>query len=156
MLSNREFVHYQNLLLGSRADDDGGDGTALPSPFDTVCCADKRDAFVIGPSGDIFKCWNSLGRAGEAIGHVARGCDTSKNKWLEFQPREDAECRECKFLPVCQGGCADVQLRTGGAEKNCTSLRYTIREHLTDWAAEQGAAQWGEAMPASPETARVG
>jgi uncharacterized protein len=156
LLSNREFVHCQNLLLGGCTDDKGEDGTALPSPFDTVCCADKGNAFVIGPGGDIFKCWNSLGRAGEAIGHVARECDADTNRWMEFRPGDDAECRECKFLPICQGGCADVQLRTGGAEKNCSSLRYTIRERLVDWAAEQGKADWGNAAPVNPEVVRAG
>jgi uncharacterized protein len=135
LLSNREFTECERALLGEKNQGEIEDSTP-PTPFDTTCCADRSNAFVIAPSGDVFKCWNSLGRADDAIGRVDGEIAESSSPWLQFQADDDTECRECKFLPICQGGCSDVQIRTGRNEKNCTPLKYTLRERLEKWAFE--------------------
>jgi uncharacterized protein len=141
LLGTGEFIAIQNGLLGTSAScsDATPDPSPLPTPFDTVCGADKPNAFVIGPNGDIFKCWNSLGRPTDAIGNINGASDDRKCEWMRFQPSDDLECRTCKYLPICQGGCPDVQLRTGGKLKYCTPLRYSLRDQLLQWAAGQRA-----------------
>lgn len=140
LLDDREFAEYKSAWLG-----DGGDenetSALLPTPFDTVCCADRLNSYVVAPSGDLFKCWNSLGRPADAIGRLDGDIAESANPWLQFHADEDAECSECKFLPVCQGGCSDVQIRTGHHEKNCTELKYTLRRRLTEWAHARADVQ---------------
>jgi uncharacterized protein len=141
LLSNSEFSECKSALLG---DDDAGDcenSGLLPTPFDTVCCADRLNSYVIAPNGDVFKCWNSLGRSGDAIGRLGGPIADSANPWLEFQADDDVECRECKFLPVCQGGCSDVQIRTNRGEKNCTELKFTLRRRLMEWARARADQQ---------------
>lgn len=134
LLDDREFAEYKRAWLGDSGEDKNEISTLLPTPFDTVCCADRLNSYVVAPNGDLFKCWNSLGRPGDAIGRLDGDIAESANPWLQFHADEDAECSECKFLPVCQGGCSDVQIRTGHHEKNCTELKYTLRRRLTDWA----------------------
>ena len=133
LLNDCEFAECKSALL---SDDDGGENenSALPTPLDTVCCADRLNSYVIAPNGDLFKCWNSVGRPGDAIGRLGGDVAESTSSWLQFQADDDVECRECKFLPVCQGGCSDVQIRTNRNEKNCTELKYTLRRRLTEWA----------------------
>jgi uncharacterized protein len=139
LLDPGEFAAIQNALLGQSASctDAVPDASALPTPFDTVCGADKPNAFVIGPNGDIFKCWNSLGRPTDSIGNISGVWDDRSSDWMRFQPSDDPQCRACKYLPICQGGCPDVQLRTHGEQKYCTPLRHTLREQLLKWAARQ-------------------
>jgi uncharacterized protein len=131
LLDGHEFAECREMLLGP-----GGEigNAAFPVPFGTVCCADRFNSYVIAPNGDVFKCWNSLGRLGESIGSLGGQLAESTSPWLNFQADESGDCRKCKFLPVCQGGCSDVQIRSGRAQRECTELRYTLKQRLTEWA----------------------
>ena len=136
LLSGREFAECKQMLLGGEGEGKIG-SAALPAPFDRFCCADRLNSYVIAPNGEVFKCWNSLGRLGESIGGLDGPIAESTSPWLNFQADDDAECRTCKFLPVCQGGCPDVQIRSGRSRKECTELKYTLRRRLTEWALER-------------------
>lgn len=77
---------------------------------DVYCCAMRRHAFVITPSGALFKCWNETGAdESRAVGHLLR--DTSQlvvGRETEFDAwdvTDDPECAACKVLPLCGGGC---------------------------------------------------
>ncbi len=132
LLTGGEFAECEMALLDGV--DGGKDEVALPTPFDTVCSAARLNMYVIAPDGALFKCWNSLGRAEDAIGHIEGPVDDDTSAWVLFQPEDDPCCRECKLLPICQGGCSDVHIRTGGAERHCTPLRYTLPRRLAAWA----------------------
>lgn len=133
LLTGAEFADCEVALLGEAGE--GGSAKAeLPTPFDTVCSAARLNMYVVAPDGALFKCWNSLGRREDAIGHIEGPVQDDANAWVQFQPEDDPECRDCKLLPICQGGCADVHIRTGGAERNCTPLRYTLPQRLAAWA----------------------
>jgi uncharacterized protein len=77
---------------------------------DTYCCAQLRHAFVVIPSGAMFKCWNETGTdETRAVGHLLR--DTSElvmgaaTEFDTWDITQDPECAECKVLPLCGGGC---------------------------------------------------
>ncbi len=134
LLDGVEFSACENALLGLKNKEEGAD-SMLPTPFDTVCSADRSNMYVVAPDGDLFKCWNSLGRPEDTIGRLGGPVEEKKNAWLQFQASDDPECRTCKFLPMCQGGCPDMQIRSGRRTKDCTELRYTLRQRLTEWAS---------------------
>jgi uncharacterized protein len=140
LLSRREFAECKEMLFGGDGESKIGNG-ALPAPFDTFCCADRLNSYVVAPNGEVFKCWNSLGRRGESIGRIDGPIAERASPCLNFQADEDVECRTCKFLPVCQGGCSDVQIRSGRSQKECTELKYTLRQRLTEWALERAVAR---------------
>jgi len=137
LLNGHEFAECRKKLLGPEGGR-GGENVTLPVPFGTVCCADRLNSYVIAPNGEIFKCWNSLGRLGEAIGTLGGQVAETTSPWLNFQADESVDCRKCKFLPVCQGGCSDVQIRSGRTQRECTELRYTLKQRLTEWALTSG------------------
>lgn len=117
-----------NALVESEADCD-----IIPPPIQNVCGADRKDSFVVDPSGKLFKCWNSIGRGDECIGEVASYAPET-SAWLQFDPTGDPECRSCKFLPICLGGCLDARFRARNGEKECCAEKFVLQKRLAKWA----------------------
>ncbi|WP_346848757.1 radical SAM/SPASM domain-containing protein [uncultured Clostridium sp.] len=92
------------------------------------CGATGYNSLVISPEGDFYKCWDEIGRKSRNVGNIYDGINMNSNliKWLSYNPIHDEECKECKFLPVCFGGCANAALESG--KKNCSTLRYNVDE----------------------------
>ncbi len=69
------------------------------------CGFHKRDAYTIDPTGNIYKCEGLVGIPGAEIGDL----DTKdiEEKSANFIDRFDCfgKCGECKYLPICGGGC---------------------------------------------------
>lgn len=72
------------------------------------CSADYDTTFIIGPKGEMFKCWTDVGKEERVIGHVA---DAKLNMSLHSEyivgtdMFNDEKCLVCQLLPVCDGGC---------------------------------------------------
>ena len=86
-------------------------------------------SFLIGPEGELYKCWNDIGKEEKVIGTV----DSKKLKhtslllkYLLHSSSFNEECRECKVFPVCEGGCGYDRYRNrfeGGRFSVCTHLK---------------------------------
>lgn len=79
---------------------------------DTYCCAQRAHAYVVSPTGALFKCWSELGLdESRAVGHLMAVADSDTGPvrfpsvYDEFDLTQDPECAECKVLPICGGGC---------------------------------------------------
>ncbi len=81
-----------------------------------TCVAKKSKGFVIGPSGELYKCGEDVGRQEMEIGNIWND-EPISNPALKAQysmktdPFLDAECLECEVLPICGGGCPNRRLR---------------------------------------------
>ena len=94
------------------------------------CSANRKNSYIIGPTGEIYKCWNDVGDAAKVVGNIHENKITNKSllyrylvgsKWYH-----DPQCRSCFFLPICHGGCAWYALRNryeGGHYDLCTCLQ---------------------------------
>ena len=87
----------------------------------------KYSNISVDPEGFIYKCWHDIGVKAEAVGHVRSGFSEDIQKWLEYSPFHFEDCKRCKFLPVCMGGCPLFALN---GKKECISIRYTIENYL--------------------------
>ena len=100
------------------------------------CEATEVNSFVVGPTGYLYKCWSDPGNPDEAVGHISdarKYSEKKKNvyKWLAWNVFEREECRECKLLPVCLGGCPYMVLRLDSRTKGvCESWRYNLLDML--------------------------
>jgi uncharacterized protein len=131
ILSIDEFANLvEEIACGVRTD-------FVPPPMENVCGADRADSFVVDPAGNLFKCWNSVGRGDEPVGNVANYAPTP-NKWVEFDPTEDEECRQCRFLPICLGGCLDTRFTGGSGERDCCNEKFVLQNRLENWARVVG------------------
>lgn len=87
-----------------------------------ICGAITKNSYVIAPTGDLYKCWNEIGNIECRIGTLEEPVKFNNRltKWLLYNPlNEYSECRECKSLPICYGGCPYNYMV--GRGKRCTS-----------------------------------
>ncbi len=94
------------------------------------CGAVAFNSYVVDPRGDLYKCWNNIGREELKVGTLKEGPRFERNlvRWLAFDPFLDEECRECEMLPICMGGCPYVRVTEG--KKRCLPMKYNVRDVL--------------------------
>lgn len=74
------------------------------------CGATIVNYYVIGPKGELYKCWNDIGDENSVVGNI----DDKKIGNYSLLARylggpnmmDDQKCVECKLFPICDGGCA--------------------------------------------------
>lgn len=83
---------------------------------DSVCVATVHHGFVIGAEGELYKCWQDVGKPEMAIGNIHEEVPVA-NHTLRAQyctgtdAYSDPACLACDVLPICGGGCANKRLR---------------------------------------------
>lgn len=110
-------------------------GSAYPQKARKVCTANRINSYIIGPEGEIYKCWNDVTDPAKVVGSIVSGQITNLRLLMDYQFgtnwAENAKCRTCFLLPLCYGGCPWYRLRNlrEGAHFNlCTE--YTNLEFL--------------------------
>ncbi len=85
--------------------------------------------YLIDSDGSIKKCFDLVGREKESVGHVESYNDGDKRvlKWELFEPL-GKECLDCKYLPICGGGCPYKKMQRG--ENVCEPWRYVLKDLL--------------------------
>lgn len=93
------------------------------------CSAEKTLTYVIDPDGDYYTCWLRIGKKECSIGNLSRPLTVTSeySKWLFGKLHE--KCKQCQYLPLCQGGCAARRMDEGG-EPRCPHSLYTYKEKL--------------------------
>lgn len=76
-----------------------------------VCSANSYNSYVIGYNGDLFKCWEDVGKIEMKIGNIYDEQYITNDKvnlqYLEnTNPYSINSCLECIYLSICGGGCA--------------------------------------------------
>lgn len=107
----------------------------LPDPLDAdygVCTALREYTAVVNPDGSLAKCYMDAGDSTETYGTLLDGLTNGSNqtKWRSMVFANDEECRECKFAPVCLGGCAKQVMNGADKDVVCTPLKYNMNELL--------------------------
>ncbi len=109
---------------------------------DGPCAATTHRSFVVGPSGELYKCWKDTGRPDMVVGSV-RAKEAVTNPALQARysvgvdPWDDPECRECEVLPICGGGCANTRLRMKYSGETgldrCSPYKKNLVAYLEAW-----------------------
>lgn len=79
------------------------------------CSATSMQSYVIGPEGELYSCWNSVGDKHRIIGNIKEVVPIS-NKLLKgryvtgIDPTMNKTCVKCFFLPICGGNCPDKRV----------------------------------------------
>lgn len=91
------------------------------------CVATCSTAYVVGPLGELYKCWNDMGNKKMVVGNIAKEKLTRPDLYSQYmlggQWTSDKECKKCFFLPICSGGCAWQRVRNkyyGGLYNFCS------------------------------------
>jgi uncharacterized protein len=107
-----------------------------PGPTGAPCTAVRDNELVVGSRGELYKCPQTVGDPSEVIGNLLAWpqSDNRLLKWLEYDPFADDDCRSCRVLPTCMGGCAHYAMDVKTNEVRCSTFRFTheaeIRKHI--------------------------
>lgn len=106
-----------------------------PSNDRYECGVRNPNAIVIGPSGELYKCWNDVGNKDKIYGSIF-GEITNEKILLDYligaDPFDDEKCRSCTLLPVCSGGCPYERLELWKRKtvNTCPLMKENIEEYL--------------------------
>ena len=104
-----------------------------PVPKGNYCTADQSNSWVIDPHGDLYKCWSDIGiierRVSVLDGNDADVNSTLLNDYMLYDPTEDEKCKDCRYLPLCMGGCPHNRMEN---LKICAQYRYNLDEYLVE------------------------
>lgn len=110
-----------------------------PSNNVEECAVRNSNSWVIDSKGDVYKCWEIIGNDNYKVGHIdASGLHLTNQKILYrylygADPLEDANCRECQFLPICSGGCPHKRIENKFNHKQfsvCTRFFECLDDYL--------------------------
>lgn len=89
-------------------------GFHVPKPSMFTCMMEMKNLLLINFDGFIYKCPTLLGLEEFKAGHVKTGLlDYSRSHAIGFY-KNHSECHECKYLPMCFGGCRAVSWGING------------------------------------------
>ena len=98
----------------------------LPRQIGNYCGADCCGSYVINADGLIYKCWNEMGIQSCSVGTLKDGVKDCRHlhAYMLYDATEDPECRDCRFLPVCMGGCPNTRLQNPA--NRCTAMKHGL------------------------------
>lgn len=97
------------------------------------CAVRNPNSYVIGPEGEIYKCWNDVGDSSKVVSDIY-GNIRNKELLIKYlsgnDPLEDDECKECVLFPVCSGGCPYERLRGIAKTDICPLIKNNLEDFL--------------------------
>lgn len=106
----------------------------FPSSVMGGCTMTKRNAYVVGPDGELYKCWNDVGVPELVIGNISSLTNWNMSLVAEGMVGasflEDPKCQECYFFPICDGGCPKMRMLNNRDGKGRDTCSY-FKNHLT-------------------------
>jgi uncharacterized protein len=85
-----------------------------PFRTDKNCVSTQRNGYLIGPEGELYKCWHHLGHQDKIVGsiyekNVISNIDKFADAMLKKDCIFDVQCTSCVLFPSCMGGCPDMK-----------------------------------------------
>ena len=104
------------------------------------CTMTHRNSFVVGPDGELYKCWDDVGLKEREIGtlDVADNWDMAQiaEGMVACSYLDSQECRNCMYFPICDGGCPRARqnnLHRKEQRSTCTYFRDNMETLLELW-----------------------
>lgn len=97
------------------------------------CMLQRGSAFIVGPEGELYKCWNNVSDIDKAIGSIM---DNDRHNYVRLMNYMHecgpfgAECKDCSIFPICDGGCGMTRYRNkfeNGEFKYCSIYKDSDR-----------------------------
>lgn len=101
------------------------------------CGATNISSYVIGPRGELYKCWQDVGKREKEIGSIFNSNYSNLNLLNKYMLHGshilDPNCAKCPVLPICDKDCAYDRIENifEGGDKELCSL-YKEEEYLKD------------------------
>lgn len=87
-----------------------------PFRINKGCMIQSMNSFVVGPEGELYKCWHHLGIDSKIVGSVLSSptimnFDMLADMMIKDDVLQDNKCKSCVLFPSCYGGCTDDKNR---------------------------------------------
>lgn len=81
-----------------------------------VYCGVQTGAYILDPAGDIYNCWETVGKKEHIIGHYRDSIswEPEKDRWQCHNISTVRKCSKCKYGLLCGGGCIAKALTAYG------------------------------------------
>lgn len=102
------FDDFEGFVLGTCSDCYSDDDSPFIDDRVCYCTSETEYCYVIDERGDVYKCWDEVGREEYRCFNVN---DTDNihyapiTRYLTDDPFSEQKCRDCVYLPICFGGC---------------------------------------------------
>lgn len=92
---------------------------------------ESANSLSIDDGGFIHKCYNTVNSKDKRIEHVNdfNGQNPALNHYKHFDKTEQADCRTCKVLPICDEGC-NMRFVSNAESKVCSPWKYFMDERM--------------------------
>lgn len=103
------FGESEMLDLRKLLRDAGFDISDFPVKQVRGCMMQNANSFLIGPEGDIYKCWNDVGIKESQIGNIKESELSNASLYINYMMQSSPfndDCKECHAFPICSGGCS--------------------------------------------------
>lgn len=101
--------------------------------FATFYCStvESANSFSIDDGGYIHKCYNTVNSKDKRIEHVTdfNGENPALDYYKHFDKTEQADCRTCKVLPICDENC-NMRFVSNAESKICSPWKYFMEERM--------------------------
>lgn len=107
----------------------------VPKLVLSSCMARSLNSFLIGPNGDMYKCWHHLGEKDKVVGNVNADkifFDEAliANFMIRNSISDTSRCNKCKFFVICGGGCPDLKKIEDRSYTTCSIFKDNIKLFL--------------------------
>lgn len=102
-----------------------------PQQLGHYCGADCCGSYVVNADGRIYKCWSDMGVVERSMGTVKDGLKDTPlmYNYMLYDATEDPECRDCRYLPICMGGCMHRRIQI--PDCRCTDMKYGLDSFMS-------------------------
>ena len=112
--------------------------TSLDSykPSGSVCYAAKRNSFIVGSDGSVYKCTVALDDPINKIGTISSAGTLEldaelHSRWTEVDFSKTPKCSSCWFAPSCQGRSCPLNTIKSAGVPDCPSVKFQPDFDLT-------------------------
>lgn len=135
LFSRAEFAPYYAEFHRALSLDASGYAEVL-KPVHLYCTAWSARTFFIDEVGDVFQCMIDMDYPERKLCNVVDDPHHGEFNWVRYLdydavcPSRERRCRQCRVLPICQGGC--ICCRIDGADV-CHDAKDSIEELVRDY-----------------------
>ena len=98
------------------------------------CGADQNSSWAIDSQGDLYKCYCEIGKETHKIASLYNLDIINPSllhDYMLHSPPDDARCKNCKYLPICMGGCPHLRIKN---TTTCDQHKYMLDDYLYECA----------------------
>lgn len=91
-------------------------GYQMPELGPAPCAVEVADAYTVHFDGSLYKCITWAGHEAYKIGDIWTGIQSSRLASHHLRHwQNEPHCRECRYLPLCFGGCRFMEYQRSGS-----------------------------------------